>query len=99
LVKVFAQAIIQAEEVRVMSRNSKGTSGRVVSLASKTLLDKGSSQVARQLAGSAMAQYRTGNQTGAHMEDVASRVLQSDKYSSETKALAASVLSQSNKER
>jgi len=33
------------------------------------------------------------------MEDFASKVLQSDKYSSNTKELAGSVLSQSNKKR
>lgn len=33
------------------------------------------------------------------MEDKASRVLSSSKYSSETKEMAASVLSQANKER
>jgi len=33
------------------------------------------------------------------MENIASKVLQSPKYNGDTKALAASVLSQSNKER
>ena len=41
----------------------------------------------------------TSHQTGAEMESVASAVVQSNKYNNVTKSLAASVLSQSNKER
>ncbi len=37
--------------------------------------------------------------TGAEMEDVASKVLQSSKYNDTTKSLAGSILSQSNKKR
>jgi hypothetical protein len=40
-----------------------------------------------------------GNETGSEMEDIASKVLKSEKYSTIAKALAASVLSQSNKKR
>jgi hypothetical protein len=82
-----------------MSRNTKQTSGRVATLASETLHNRSSSQVAKSLAASALAQRAGGKQTGAKMEDVASRVLRGEKYANETKDLAASVLSQSNKSR
>jgi hypothetical protein len=55
--------------------------------------------VAKSLAASALSQRNAGHQTGSRMEDVASRVLDASKYNSETKALAGSVLSQSNKGR
>ncbi|HHW2299692.1 TPA: hypothetical protein ACUT9Q_006624, partial [Pseudomonas aeruginosa] len=58
-----------------------------------------SSAIQKELAGSAMSQASTGKQTSAEMETKASRVLESDKYNATTKALAGSVLSQSNKER
>lgn len=48
---------------------------------------------------SVLSQRSASKQTGAAMEDIASRVLQSNKYSDETKSFAASVLSQSNVER
>lgn len=79
--------------------NKKQTSDRVSSLAAETLQNPDASKIARRLAGSALAQTSGSKQTGAEMEDVASRVLRSDKYADETKELAASVLSQSNKER
>ncbi|OOO29011.1 UNVERIFIED_ORG: hypothetical protein BTE55_16580 [Rhizobium sophorae] len=44
-------------------------------------------------------QAGTSKQTGAAMEDKASQVLSSTKYSTATKQLAGSVLSQSNKKR
>lgn len=46
-----------------------------------------------------MSQADKNKQTGKEIEIKASAVLQSDKYSEETKAIAASVLSQSNKNR
>lgn len=79
--------------------NKKQTSKSVASLASETLKDKSASQIAKQLAASALAQKGTTKQTGGQMEDVASKVLQSPKYSDDTKTLAASVLAQSNKKR
>jgi hypothetical protein len=82
-----------------MSKNTKHTSPHIARLASETLQDRSASQIARSLAGSALAQRDGDKQTGAAMEDKASRVLRSDKYSDETKALAATVLSQSNRER
>lgn len=82
-----------------MAINRKGTSSKVASLAADTLFKPGSSQVARKLAGSALSQSRTDRQTGAEMEDLASKVLRSNRYSDKTKALAGSVLSQSNKTR
>lgn len=82
-----------------MPANKKQTSQSVASLASETLKNKSASQVAKQLAGSALAQKGTPKQAGASVEDVASKVLRSEKYSDDTKTLAASVLSQSNKTR
>lgn len=82
-----------------MSTNTKQTSSRIAKLAAETLHDKQASQVAKSLAASALAQRHTGRQTGAKMEDVASKVLAGGHFASETKELAASVLSQSNKQR
>lgn len=79
--------------------NKKQTSNRVASLAAETLQNPDASNIARRLAGSALAQSGSAKQTGAEMENVASRVLQSNKYAAETKELAASVLSQALKER
>lgn len=58
-----------------------------------------SSQVARSLAASALSQRNGDKQTGAEMEGKAARVLTSDRYAKETRELAASVLSQANKQR
>jgi len=58
-----------------------------------------SSAIQKELAGSALSQSKSSKQTGSDLESKASHVLQSDKYSETTKTLAASVLSQSNKER
>lgn len=80
-------------------RNSKKTSRKIASLASKTLRDSNSSQIAKELAGSALSQTVRNNQTGGKIEDKASKVLRSNKYSEDTKSLAASVLAQSNKSR
>lgn len=82
-----------------MSANKKTTSPQVASLAARTLANDQSSGIARRLAGSVLSQTGTSRQTGADLETRASRVLQSPKYSDETKTLAASVLAQSNKER
>lgn len=48
--------------------------------AAKTLTDPNASKIAKKLAGSALSQKGTSKQTGADMEDFASKVLQSDKY-------------------
>jgi len=56
-------------------------------------------EVAKSLAASALSQRSGDRQTGAKMEDTAARVLASDRYASDTKELAASVLSQANKQR
>lgn len=74
-----------------MSKNTKQTSSRIAKLASETLQDTRSSQVAKSLAASALSQRGGDRQTGAKMEDVAARVLSSDKYASDTRELAASV--------
>jgi predicted TIM-barrel enzyme len=82
-----------------MTKNTKRSSPAVATLASETLRNPNASATARSLAASVLAQANTGKQTGAEMEARAGRVLQSEKYSEETKALAGSVVSQSNQER
>lgn len=82
-----------------MSPNSKKTSQRIASIASAALQNTNTSDIAKRLAGSALAQTGNGRQTGPELEDLASRVLRSDKYANSTKELAASVLAQSNKSR
>jgi hypothetical protein len=79
--------------------NKKTTSERIASLAAKVLADDNSSTIAKQLAGSALAQVQKDKQTGSELEDIASQVLKSKKYSEDTRKLAASILSQSNKQR
>lgn len=82
-----------------MASNKKQTSKTVASLASETLNDKNSSEIAKKLAASALSQKDPNKQTGSKMEDIAAKVLKSQKYSDDTKTLAASLLSQSNKGR
>jgi hypothetical protein len=79
--------------------NRKATSAGVASRAAQTLNDSNASAVAKTLAASALSQVNRGNQTGAATEDLAARVLASPKYSEQTKEYAASVLSQSVRER
>jgi hypothetical protein len=79
--------------------NSKVTSPEVARVAAKVLQDPNASAMAKRMAGSALAQRQPSHQTGANLEDDAARVLASTKYSGETKTLAASVTSQSNKGR
>ncbi|EXU76743.1 hypothetical protein BG55_03685 [Erwinia mallotivora] len=82
-----------------MTDNTKKTSSTVASQAARVLKDPDSSAIQKSLAGSALSQSGTSNQTGGKMETTASKVLNSSKYSDQTKTLAASVLSQANKER
>ena len=51
------------------------------------------------LAASVLSQRNTGKITGKTMETKASMVMNSNKYSGTTKSLAASILSQSDKNR
>lgn len=71
----------------------------MASKAAKALTDKGASKLQKSLAASVLSQRSAQKQTGANMEDVAFKVLQSSKYSDKTKSFAASVLSQSNDKR
>ncbi|VXB73519.1 conserved hypothetical protein [Burkholderia sp. 8Y] len=82
-----------------MTNNTKQTSPKVAHLAAVKLHDPKASAIAKELAGSALAQSHSPKQTGARMEHKASEVLHSPKYSRETKTLAASVLAQSTKDR
>lgn len=79
--------------------NRKQTSGKVAKQAAQTLRDPHASAAAKKLAGSALAQFSSDKQTGKDMEAFASMVLKSPKYSDDTKALAATVVSQSDKQR
>ncbi len=82
-----------------MSKNSKQTSGRVASVAGKTLQNSGASSIQKSLAGSALRQVGSSAQTGARTEDKASRALDNPNSSPLTKTLAGSVVSQSNRNR
>ncbi|HFR4115135.1 TPA: hypothetical protein ACQ31I_002822 [Yersinia enterocolitica] len=82
-----------------MSKNTKKTSASVASLAAQILKDPNASAIEKSLAGSALSQTNTDNQTGAHMEDVAAQVLAEPKSSKLAKTLAGSVLAQANKQR
>jgi hypothetical protein len=75
----------------------KQTSSNIASLAGQVMSNPNSSKVQLQLAGSALAQYKSGKVTSEQMETKASLILQSPKYNDVTKGLAASVLSQSTK--
>lgn len=79
--------------------NAKQTSLDIAKQAAETLRDPHASAIAKSLAGSVLSQFTSSNETGKAMEAKASKVLQSEKYSETTKALAASALSQSNKKR
>lgn len=82
-----------------MAKNTKETSSRIASLASEKLRDPNASQIQKSLAASALSQSGSSKQTGAAMETKAAKVLGSEKYSHETKELAGSIVSQSNKDR
>ena len=60
--------------------NKKVTSEKIASLAAQVLVDKNSSDIAKKLAGSALSQANKGNETGSVLEDLASDVLKSNKY-------------------
>ena len=77
--------------------NSKQTSGRVATTASKSLSSSTSSPLQRSLAGSALAQSGTGKHTSKAMETKASQAMQSGSTNATTKTLAGSVVAQSNK--
>lgn len=79
--------------------NKKVSSEKLASEAARTLTDSQASAIQKSLAAGVLSQRDARKQTGSHMEDIASKVLQSNKYSDKTKSFAASILSQSNKER
>ena len=69
--------------------NRKTSSSSMASKASKALTNNNTSKIQKSLADSVLSQRSASKQTGAAMEDIASRVLQSNKYSDETKSFAA----------
>lgn len=82
-----------------MAKNTKQSSQGLASKAAQTLKDPSASATAKKLAGSVLSQTGSQNQTSGELETLASTVMGSSKYSDDTKSLAASVLSQSNKDR
>ncbi|EET5802499.1 hypothetical protein FFI21_003319, partial [Escherichia coli] len=64
-----------------------------------TLTNPNASAIQKSLAGSALSQRGTSNQTSGQMEHKASSALDNPRSSKLTKQLAASVLAQSNKGR
>ena len=64
--------------------NRKTSSNAMASKAARALNSNGSSKIQKSLAASVLSQRSTSKQTGVAMEDIASRVLQSNKYSNET---------------
>jgi hypothetical protein len=70
--------------------NKKITSKPMGSLASNILNNDNASNIQRKLAGSVLSQRNPSNQTGSDMEHIAAKVLSSNKYSDNTKSLAAS---------
>ncbi|ECA4737029.1 hypothetical protein ELQ56_07425 [Salmonella enterica subsp. enterica serovar Lerum] len=82
-----------------MPNNTKKTSSTIASQAAQVLKNPNASAIQKSLSGSALSQSGTSNQTGGKMETKASKVLNSSKYNDQTKTLAASVLSQANKDR
>lgn len=79
--------------------NPKRTSAKLASEAAKTMTDPQASAIQKSLAAGVLSQRDGSKQTGARMEDIASKELQSNKYAEKTKSFAASLVSQSNKER
>lgn len=79
--------------------NKKQTGGKLVTLAAKSLSSKNSSNIQKKLAWWVLSQTWTNKQTWKEMEKIASDVLKSDKYNELTKSFAASLVSQSNKQR
>jgi hypothetical protein len=77
--------------------NKKNSSPKLAHLASETLTDNSSSATAKTLAGSVLAQVQKGFQPSEEVQTLAGKVLESDKYSDDTKSLAASIISQSPK--
>lgn len=67
-----------------MSKNIKQTSPKIAHLAATTLTKNNSSAIAKSLAASLISQSNSGKQSGAKLEEVASKVLQSEKYNDTT---------------
>jgi len=78
--------------------NTKQSGKQTATLASNTLKSSSASTIQKSLAGSALAQSGTSKQTGKAMETKASTALKTS-ASPTTKALAGSLVSQSNKKR
>jgi hypothetical protein len=80
------------------AKNTKRSSARIAKLAAERLQDSKASQVAKNLAASALSQRSGSKQTGSQMEGVAVRALPNDRSAEATKELADSVLVQANRQ-
>ena len=76
-----------------MAKNER-TGSKVASKASKTLRTSSASKTTKSLAGSALSQARTKNETSGRAASLASKTLTSKKTSKSAKSLAGSVLPQ-----
>lgn len=76
----------------------KGTSQNIVKLAGKILENPNSGAKAKELAGSALTQFKSPSErTSAKLAKIASEVLRDGRFGEVTKELAGSVLSQRKK--
>jgi hypothetical protein len=74
--------------------NRERTGSRIARTAAQTLRDAGASKTAKTLAGSALAQSRTGKETSKATATTAAKALQGGRSGTTTRALAGSVLTQ-----
>lgn len=79
--------------------NPKHSLVKLGSKPAKALRSPNSSEIQKSLAASVLSQTNSNKETGKEMETFASKVLTSTKYNKDTKSFAASLVSQSNKER
>ncbi|MDE1182835.1 hypothetical protein [Paraburkholderia sp.] len=77
-----------------MTKNAKETSDRIAHLAAVILARHSSTLLAKELAGSALAQHHSAKQTSAKIASLAARVLADHHSCAESKELAGSVLAQ-----
>lgn len=96
LVNKFSIKLIDALMVIKMAKNEK-TSNRVSRAASGVLRNPGSSNTAKSLAGSVLAQSRTNKETSASVASKAAKALDDGRTSRVTKTLAGSALTQRKK--
>ena len=87
---------IDALKMSNMTKNEK-TSSRVSHSASNVLRNPGSSNTAKSLAGSVLAQSKTNKETSSAVATKAAKALDDGRMNRTTKSLAGSALTQKNK--